>query len=209
MRLANLLCDVRIGVKLGVCVSLGAVLVAAMIVTEQLSSSYIEGLTAAADEQQTAAMDSIAIDAVFRGAQIVSRELRMVRAEAEVETALTELQQIAQDGHTRLAALRGRMVQFGDRNAVLRGDELFTEFVSALAEIGQWQKEILKLFADREQTEMKWARSANLVVNSASFANLPNSTEVEAFVNEATSAFKDARTAAWRYFVLNESYKLD
>src|SRR5262249_60122725 len=31
-----------------------------------------------------------------------------------------------------------------------------------------------------------------------------NSKEVEGFINEAASAFKDARTAAWSYFVLRE-----
>ena len=45
----------------------------------------------------------------------------------------------------------------------------------------------------------------NVVVNSVPFTNLRNYKDIEAFINEAASSFKDARTAAWRYFLLNEA----
>ena len=40
------------------------------------------------------------------------------------------------------------------------------------------------------------------------FANLANYAEVEGFINEAVSAFKDARTSAWRFFVLHEESQI-
>ena len=45
----------------------------------------------------------------------------------------------------------------------------------------------------------------NVVVNSVPFTNLRNYKDIEAFINEAASSFKDARTAAWRYFLLYEA----
>jgi methyl-accepting chemotaxis protein len=64
---------------------------------------------------------------------------------------------------------------------------------------------ILSLFEKLDQIESKWARNINIVVNSAPFANLPNFRDIEGFINEAASQFKDGRTASWRYFLLNEA----
>ena len=48
-------------------------------------------------------------------------------------------------------------------------------------------------------------RSFNQLVNSAEFAILPNASMIEGLINEASSRFMDARTATWRYFLLNEA----
>jgi methyl-accepting chemotaxis protein len=208
MHLSSILSDMRIGTKLGICVGVGVVLVAGMIVNEQASSIAVERLTVAADKQQTIAMESISTDAVLRQAQIAGRELRMARTGAQVGAVLAELQQIAGDGHARLATLQDRLLRSENRDRVRRVDVLLTEFVTALNEIAKRQIEILTLFEQREQVERKWVRSVNLFTNSAPFATMSNQMEVEAFINEATSAFKDARTAAWRYFVLHESSQI-
>jgi methyl-accepting chemotaxis protein len=195
---------IRIGIKLGICVSISAMLVAGMIMNEQNSSNSVEGLITAADQQQAIAAESVKTEAVLQQAQIASRDLRMARTQAQVEDVLEQLQKIADEGHAKLVALQSRTLSAENRDRFKRIDELLTEFVAALQEIGKRQTEILTLFEQRDQIELKWARSVNLVVNSSPFAVLLNYTEIEAFIADATSAFKDARTAAWRYFVLNE-----
>src|SRR5262249_30586431 len=77
-----------------------------------------------------------------------------------------------------------------------------------LKDIGDKQIEILALFEKRDQLESKWIRTVNVVVNSAAFGTLPNYREVESFIADAASQFKDARTSAWRYFVLNEATQI-
>ena len=47
-----------------------------------------------------------------------------------------------------------------------------------------------------------------MVINSGLFGLTPNDKVVEAYVNEAASQFKDARTSGWRYFVLNEAAQI-
>jgi methyl-accepting chemotaxis protein len=200
----NRLARFRIGIKLGICVGISVVLVTGMISNEQISSRAVELLTAAADLQQAIEVETIKTEAVLRQAQIASREVRIGRTQAQVATVLDELQQIAGEGHSKLEALQSQSLNSENRDRFKRIDELLTEFVTALNEIGKLQSAILTLFEQREQIEMKWARNVNLVVNSAPFANLTNNSEVEGYIAEATSAFTDARTAAWRYFVLNE-----
>src|SRR5437870_673232 len=104
MRLA----DIRIATKLGLCLSVGLALVGGMIVNEQISTSSIEALTAAADREQAIAVETINSDSVLRQAQIVSRDLRMARSKEQAETVLSELQRIARDGNARFAALQNK-----------------------------------------------------------------------------------------------------
>jgi methyl-accepting chemotaxis protein len=104
-----------------------------------------------------------------------------------------------------LSALEAQTADLGNGDRFKRLQELFREHVAALGEIGKKQIEILSLFERLDQIESKWARSINLVVNSASFGSLANYKDIEALINEAVSQFKDGRTASWRYFLLIEA----
>jgi methyl-accepting chemotaxis protein len=82
--------------------------------------------------------------------------------------------------------------------------ELSANYIAALSDIGAKRAAILSQFMKLDGTESKWARSMNQVVNSEQFSFLSNMTAIDSLIREAESAFKDARTAAWRYFVLSE-----
>jgi len=205
MRISDLIPRLRIGTKLGICIGIGAALVAGLIVNEQLTSNSIERLTAAADRQQAVMVESVNTEVVLQRALVAGRDLRMARSPTEIEKLLGELQQIAADGHTRLSALEAQSFDSRNRDRFNSLDALFRKYVDALAEIGTKRTDILSFFAKLDQVESKWARSVNLVVNAASFTNLPNYKDIEAFINDAASSFKDSRTAAWRYFLLDEA----
>src|SRR5258708_38648061 len=64
---------------------------------------------------------------------------------------------------------------------------------------------IHSLFKKIDEAETKLTRSMNQVVHSEQFSFLSNMSAIDSLLREAESAFKDARTAAWRYFVLSES----
>ena len=136
--------------------------------------------------------------------QVVGRDIRMARVPAAVEKLLGDLRQIASNGRARLSSIEAQSIDQANRDRFQALQKLFPEYVAALGEIGKKQIEILSLFGKLDQVESKWARSVNVVVNSVAFTNLRNYKDIEAFINEAASSFKDARTAAWRYFLLNE-----
>jgi len=205
MHIAHLLPGFRIGTKLAICVGIGFALVAALIVNEQMTSTSIERLTAAADRQQAIVIESINTEVVLQRALVIGRNLRMARTTAEVEKLLVELQRIAADGRARLSTLEAQSVDPVHRDRFKAIKERLQQYAAALADCGAKQIEILNLFGKLDQVESKWVRSVNLVVNSVAFTNLPNYKEIEAFINEAASLFKDARTATWRYFLLNEA----
>ncbi len=208
MRPFNFLSRIRIGAKLGVCVGIGGFLVAGMIISEKISSNSIKALTEAADVQQAIVSESIKAEVVLQWAQIASRDLRMARTTAEVGKVLDELRQIDGDGKRMLSALEAQTLGASDRERFQKIKESFQKYMTVLGEIAEKQNSILSLFGSLDQIELKWTRSVNRAVNSTPFANLANYAEVEGFINEAVSAFKDARTAAWRFFVLHEESQI-
>jgi methyl-accepting chemotaxis protein len=205
MRISHIFPRLRIGTKLGISVGIGIALVAGLITYEHLTSNSIERLTATADRQQAIVIESINTEVMLQRVQVAGRDLRMARVPTEVERLLGQLQQIAANGRTRLSTLEARSTDQSDRARFTELQKLFPAYVIALAEIGTKQSEILALFGKLDQVESKWARNVNVVVNSVPFTNLRNYKDIEAFINEAASSFKDARTAAWRYFLLKEA----
>lgn len=205
MRVFRFLPSFRIGTKLGICIGIGVALIAGLIVNEQITSNSIEKLTATADRQQATVIESINTELVLQRVQLAGRDLRMARTATKVQALLGELQTIAAEAKTRLSTLEAQTNEPANRERFQRLQVLFRDQVAALGEIGSKQTEIFALFAKLDQIESKWARNINIVVNSAPFANLPNYRDIEAFINEAASQFKDGRTASWRYFLLNEA----
>ena len=128
MRPLNFFSRIRIGVKLGMFVGFGGLLVAAMVVNEQISSNAIRTLTEAADVQQAITSQSIKAEVVLQRAEVASRDLRMARNPAEIGKVVDELQQVSGDGHKMLSALETQMVNPLDRERF----KTITEVVSKI-----------------------------------------------------------------------------
>ena len=99
---------IDIGTRLGICVGIGILLVLAMLVSEQTSSHSIEKLTASADRQQETIIELDRIEVLFQRAQVAGRDLRMARTAAQVVESLAAIQQIAEDGRTKLLAIQSQ-----------------------------------------------------------------------------------------------------
>ena len=183
MRPLDLFSGIRIGAKLGICMGFSALLVAGMIVNEQISGNAIKALTEAADVQQAMVSQSIKAEVVLQWARVAGRDLRMARTPEAVGKVLDEVQRIGGEGHKMLAALEARADSVPDRERFKKIDASFQAYVGVLREIGEKQSQILALFGSLEQIELKWIRSVNQAVNSSPFANLPNYGEVEGFIN--------------------------
>ena len=104
--------------------------------------------------------------------------------------------------------MQSQAADAGAQNHAKAIGERFAAYVEALNEVGKKQIDILALFGKRDEVEAKWTRTFNTVINSGMFGMTPNAKDVEAFINEAASQFKDARTSGWRYFVLNEKAQI-
>src|SRR5215207_6526019 len=195
----------RIGAKLGFSVAIGIILVAGMIAGEQINSRSIQRLVAGADRQQEIVTESIMTEVAMQAAQIAGRDLRQAQSIPETNHLASKLDQIAGGARERLEKLRTLTTSTEAQAQFDKIEGLTLEYVSALRDIESKQTEILTSFKNLDQTEAAWSRGILRLVNSPAFELLTNVRNVETLINEAESAFKDARTATWRYFVLNEA----
>jgi len=201
----NFFAKIRIGAKLGLSLGLGVVLVAGMIAGEQINSNFVEALVASADEQQAIVNETTNTEVLMQKAQIAGRDLRMAQSAAQVDSLLIELQQVGREADLALSSLDALTVTADQRKRFDELKRLSTNYIAALSDIGTKRGAILALFMKLDGTESKWARSMNQVINSEQFSFLSNMNAIDSLIREAESAFKDARTAAWRYFVLSEA----
>ncbi|AMN43599.1 methyl-accepting chemotaxis protein [Rhodoplanes sp. Z2-YC6860] len=195
----------RIGAKLGFCVAVGILLVAVMIIGEQINSRAIEHLVSGADRQREIVTESIMTEVAMQSAQITGRDLRKAQTIEETNHLAAKLDEIAAAVHERLDRLRSLTYDAEAKAQFDKIEGLTLEYVAALREIEAKQTEILSSFKSLDQTEAAWARGILRLVNSPAFELLANVRNVETLITEAESAFKDARTSTWRYFVLSEA----
>jgi methyl-accepting chemotaxis protein len=194
----------RIASKLGIAVGVSVVLVVATLINEQITSHSVVLLNSTASRQQKIVVEIAKIKTALHRAQIVGRDLRMVRAESAVGATLVELDEIIAEAADRFKLMNEISVSSDNlaRFRIVR--DQFDTYVTALREIGNKQTLILTLFATRGEIDKRWLRSVNTAINSMAFSMAPNSGELEYLINTATMAFKDTYAASWRYFVLNE-----
>jgi methyl-accepting chemotaxis protein len=204
MRPFDFLSKARIGTRLGILMGGSVLLVAGMLVNEQITSKKVERLTAAAAEQHAVAIQAVNIQVALQRTQVAGRDLLMSRSAAEVGAIRSNLRHIAADGSAQLADLETQSAAPATQERFRTIDAHFKTYVTALGEIADKQTEILELFKKRDDVASKWSRSVSTVINSGAFGTLANFKEVDAFVSEASSAFKDARVAAWSYFLLRD-----
>ena len=193
-----------IGAKLGLSIGLGVILIGGMVASEHFSSRFVAGLVLAADKQQAIVLEATLAEVTLQTAQIAGRDIRKAHTAAEVGEQFLQLQKVAGQVQTKLAALETLAGSAETRKKLESIGELTLSYIAALREIGEKQTEILSRFRALDDAEGKWTRAFNQLVNSDTFAVMPNGTLIETLLNEAGSAFKDARTATWRYFVLIE-----
>jgi hypothetical protein len=175
-----------------------------MIASEHFSSRFVAGLVATADKQQSIMHESIMTEVMMQTAQIAGRELRRAQTPDQVDALLAQLQKVSDQAQQKIIALQLLASTDTTRKKLEHINGLTLDYVTALRDIGALQTQILSLFKKLDDAEIYWTRAFHQLVNSDAFALMPNVTLVETLINEASSAFKDARTATWRYFVLSE-----
>ena len=194
-----------IGAKLALSMGVGVVLIGTLIASEQFNSGLLSRLAVAATEQQTTVVEILGIEGILQKAQIAGRDLRKANTREKIDADLTQLNEAASQVRAKISQLQELTTSEEIRGKVSEFRNRTLSYIDSLQRIGAQQAEILSLFQKLDGSEALWVRSFNQLVNSAEFAVLPNTSMIEGLINEASSRFMEARTATWRYFVLNEA----
>src|SRR6202011_572359 len=85
--------NIRIGTKLAITVGIGVVLVAGMIVNQQLSNSSVARQTELARDEQFVIADLLSASVALQRMQLGTREIRLAISERETDQALAGLRE--------------------------------------------------------------------------------------------------------------------
>jgi hypothetical protein len=85
--------NIRIGTKLAITVGIGVVLVAGMIVNQQLSNTSVARQTELARDEQFVISDLLSASVALQRMQVGTREIRLAISEREADEALTGLRE--------------------------------------------------------------------------------------------------------------------
>jgi methyl-accepting chemotaxis protein len=159
----------RIGTKLAITVGVGVVLVAGMIVNQQLGNSSVARQAERGHNDQAAATDLLHAAVALQKMQIGTREIRLAISEREAEQAFTALKANMADAVKYLNAALGAGVDTENHARLQRVISLAQGFAAAAAQMTTAKKE--------------YAEIANPLAQTLKFG-----AEIDALIEKSTSA---------------------
>ena len=101
--------NIPIGTKLAITIGIGVVLVAGMIVNQQLSNTSVARQSELARDEQFVIADLLSASVALQRMQVGTREIRLAISEREADQALAGLRESAGEAVTHIeAAIRSR-----------------------------------------------------------------------------------------------------
>ena len=187
----------RIGTKLGISAGLGIVLVAGMIVNDQLST-----FAQSAADKEVATVKSVMLDALgarsaVQGSQLAMNQARYGRTTREIDRAVSALDSHGKAGNGYLDAAITKVTETEARERLAKIKARFADSLKAAAEIAGKQKQIVTLETQRAEATDKWTRSVESLLGQTAADS--ESAKLDAILRNADSLFKDARLAALQF----------
>jgi methyl-accepting chemotaxis protein len=194
----------RIGTKLALSAAIGVLLVAGMIVNTTLNGRSTLAMTGVANERQKAAQEAVQIGLHFQRMQTFSRDARLARDEARVDTALQDLEKSSGDGFALLDVLVESTKDAVSSEKLGKTKELYADYLTGAAELVESQRALVGLWAERRRLGVAWddglARTLDLIAEQAT-----DTRAVDARLRAAAAAVDTLRLASMAFDGLRTS----
>jgi methyl-accepting chemotaxis protein len=195
----------KIGSKLGMSAGLGVVLVAAMVVNQQMSGDQIAVANKAMRVEAEIAKKVVEAKESVRAMQLSVRGTRVAKTPEQLRTGTNTF-------NAKYAALLGHLdaataltTRPEDRQRLTRIRELGEVYRGAAIEVFKGVEVLLDAQARRIKDSVEWDKTFEAALASPAMAALSNRREVEAGLREADAIFEASRVASWRYLVTGEA----
>jgi len=194
----------HIGMKLGIASAAGMLLVAGMVINQQISSSTIDTAASSAVRQVTIDATAAEAKAALRGMQIGTRDIRLATTPEQLSKAVEYLN----DRHTSVVRFIDQALALvtrpDNRERLTKIKSLAQDYFSAATELAKAAKASFDSQAVRNNDSAEWTKSFNAILGSPVFTALPNRRDVEAGLREADTNLIRSRSASWRFFATSE-----
>ncbi len=194
----------KIGTKLGISAGLGVVLVAAMVINQQMSGGSIAVANKTMRLEAEVAKKVVEAKESVRAMQLATRGTRAAKTMDQVKTGLATLNAKHNALLAQLDAAMPLTSRPEDKDRLGRIRSLGEQYYSAANEIIMAVTTLLDVQARRIKDSAEWDRTFEAALNAPAMTGLANRREVEAGLREADAIFESSRVASWRYLVTGE-----
>ncbi len=194
----------RIGAKLAIASGLGVLFMAGIVVNQQWSGGSTQSAIQAALRQSQIEADGLTSVAAFRGMTIGMRDLRLVRAPEEAQTAIEAIGILHKSvlGSVDHALTMVVHPEHRERLQKIRG--LADELLGTANELAKAVRDGLDAQAARGAASSDWGKRFTAALNAVALADPPNRAELESGLREMDAQFTTSRLTSWRFQATGE-----
>ncbi|MCC7346848.1 MAG: HAMP domain-containing protein, partial [Variibacter sp.] len=187
-----------IGTKLAITSGLGVLLVAGMLVNQQMTDSSVAALNKVADSQGELLADTLKIESAVAHMQLGVRDIRLARTQDAANRGLETMRVYVKRAVTDIEAALKLVRLPENRERLEKIRTLLTSFGANGEELGKFQRQYIEDVAKRGAIAPVWAKEYETLLAMPALAALSNRREVEAEIRDANAAFHAVRASAWR-----------
>ena len=180
----------RIGTKLGISAGLGVVLVAAMVVNQQMSGGSIAVANNTMRLEAEVAKKVVETKESVRAMQLATRGMRAAKTMDQVKTGLATLNAKHNALLAQLDAAMPLTSRPEDKDRLGRIRSLGEQYYGAASEIAMAVTTLLDAQARRIKDSAEWDKTFEAALTAPAMTGLANRREVEAGLREADAIFE-------------------
>jgi methyl-accepting chemotaxis protein len=181
--------------------AIGVLLVAGIILNEQLSNGSIERLNASRQNQDLVLNEVMLAQEAYLKGQIQRQNAVLARSAAAAQHA-SEALKAASDEALKHAKIAGERVTDPDnRERIENLVKLLTDFAAVSAQMSATHLDILKLQQRQIASVAKWNKALDAIKASQEYKDNP---DVQARLADTAAAMMETRITFWRYSTLQE-----
>ena len=192
---------VRIGTKLSIIAGLAVVLVAGMVVNEQLSNGTLLDSKLAADREQALIRDIAGAEASLGRMQLAVREMRYAVTPQALDNASAAVTAQANGGRQSLERAIDRVTRADDKARLARVKDLVEAYRGVANELGNAALADVNLSRERARITEEWIGKLKDFWVALALSDEPKRADIEAALHEADYFFLTARSNSWQFVV--------
>jgi methyl-accepting chemotaxis protein len=194
----------RVSTKLALASAVGLLLVAAMLVNEQLNNAAVEVAYSAALRQQHVVENASAGTTAIRNAEIALRDIRLDNSADGVGSSLDRLREAAKEGRTHMEAARRLSDDEANNVRMDKVATIFDKFAVRSAALAAARLTMIEHQTKQNEAGQRWSKGWEQMEVALALASEQHREEINSNLREGAQLFMDARNTYWVFLTTDD-----
>ena len=194
----------RVSTKLALASAVGLLLVAAMLVNEQLNNVAVEAAYSAALRQQHVVESASAGTTAIRNAEIALRDIRLDNDADGVRSSLDRLRAAAKEGRTHMEAARRLSDDEANNDRMDKVAAIFDKFAVRSAALAAARLAIIEHQTRQNDAGRRWSKGWEQMEVALALASVEHRDEIDSNLREGAQLLMDARNTYWVFLTTDD-----